>query len=180
MSSSEQPVCVSSEVSLILYVTCSTYKLYESTTNAEPHAPIYLRQKEGTPQNASTLSTDIPQSSFEHFFPGASKEDPAQSSQTPCTAPSELTTSPKVPLYLTSTVPDHLEPASVNESPSSRPKRKYRTPAERKAFLLSDPLITHVEPERVYCSLCKIWVNSKEKRGYNVTEWFAHCQSRKQ
>jgi len=70
-------------------------------------------------------------------------------------------------------------------TPSSFPSHesRRRNAEQRAANLRADKLITHVEPNRVFCSLCQKWVQLRQDSSYCAYPWVQHrtkCLARHQ
>ncbi|KAI6154375.1 hypothetical protein EDD17DRAFT_1779921 [Pisolithus thermaeus] len=58
---------------------------------------------------------------------------------------------------------------------------RRRNAEQRAATLRADPLIEEVEPNRVFCSLCKKWVQLRQDSSYCAYPWVQHrnkCEAR--
>ncbi|TFK48363.1 hypothetical protein OE88DRAFT_518359 [Heliocybe sulcata] len=73
---------------------------------------------------------------------------------------------------------------STSSTPSPPPSNGRRLNAEqRAAYLRADPLIAHVEPNRVFCSVCEKWVQLRQDSTYCAYPWVMHrgkCVKRKE
>lgn len=63
-----------------------------------------------------------------------------------------------------------LNPANYAPNHDSR----RRNAEQRAATLRADPLITQVEPNRVFCSLCHKWVQLRQDSSYCAYPWLQH------
>lgn len=63
-----------------------------------------------------------------------------------------------------------LNPANFPPMQESR----RRNAEQRAAALRADPLISHVEPNRVFCSLCRKWVQLRQDSSYCAYPWTQH------
>ncbi|EGN96943.1 hypothetical protein SERLA73DRAFT_161883 [Serpula lacrymans var. lacrymans S7.3] len=63
-----------------------------------------------------------------------------------------------------------LTPTSFPPAHESR----RRNAEQRAATLKSDPLVREVEPNRVFCSLCKKWVQLRQDSSYCAYPWLQH------
>jgi hypothetical protein len=64
------------------------------------------------------------------------------------------------------------DPTPTSFSPSQDARRRN---AEQRAYMLrADPLITEVEPGRVFCSLCQKWVQLRQDSSYCAYPWLQH------
>ena len=59
-----------------------------------------------------------------------------------------------------------------NFAPSQETRR--RNADQRAASLRSDPYISQVEPNRVFCSVCKKWVQLRQDSSYCAYPWVQH------
>jgi len=62
-------------------------------------------------------------------------------------------------------------------NPSNFPpaqESRRRNAEQRAAALRSDPLISEVEPNRVFCSLCQKWVQLRQDSSYCAYPWLQH------
>src|SRR5438876_1167499 len=59
-----------------------------------------------------------------------------------------------------------------NFQPAHESRR--RNAEQRAATLRADPLIGHVEPNRVFCSLCQKWVQLRQDSSYCAYPWLQH------
>ena len=91
----------------------------------------------------------------------------------------------------TSSAPPPVDHPSSSSStfhdltPSSFPSHesRRRNAEQRAANLRADKLITHVEPNRVFCSLCQKWVQLRQDSSYCAYPWVQHrtkCLARHQ
>lgn len=87
------------------------------------------------------------------------------------------------------TKPSNKPPSSPESSfkdftPTNFPpvhESRRRNAEQRAATLRADPLIEQVEPNRVFCSLCKKWVQLRQDSSYCAYPWVQHrnkCQAR--
>jgi len=73
--------------------------------------------------------------------------------------------------HVASSPPFHdLNPANYAPNHDSR----RRNAEQRAATLRADPLITQVEPNRVFCSLCHKWVQLRQDSSYCAYPWLQH------
>ncbi|KAF5357496.1 hypothetical protein D9758_012516 [Tetrapyrgos nigripes] len=71
----------------------------------------------------------------------------------------------------------------VFTSPSAGHDSRRRNAEQRAATLRADKLIKHVEPSRVFCSLCAKWVQLRQDSSYCAYPWLQHrgkCLARHQ
>jgi len=60
----------------------------------------------------------------------------------------------------------------INFQPATESRR--RNAEQRAATLRADPLIGHVEANRVFCSLCQKWVQLRQDSSYCAYPWLQH------
>ncbi|KAI0046046.1 hypothetical protein FA95DRAFT_1672021 [Auriscalpium vulgare] len=107
---------------------------------------------------------------------------PSQHQMALASMPAHPRTMPSTPHA--KTTPDPPSPVS---GPSSASKDKEFAPAQpppdaarrrnavqREALLRGDPLLTQVEPNRVFCSLCRKWVQLRQDSTYCAYPWQQH------
>lgn len=61
---------------------------------------------------------------------------------------------------------------AIPTAPASEPKRKNAD--QRAAILRADPLVGDVEPNRIFCTLCKKWVQLRQDSAYCSYPWQQH------
>ncbi|KAF8512829.1 hypothetical protein JB92DRAFT_2830645 [Gautieria morchelliformis] len=55
-------------------------------------------------------------------------------------------------------------------------RSKHRTEAERAEALRNDPRTSRVEPRRVLCGMCGVWIKLRNNTTYCATPWLVHAQ----
>lgn len=100
--------------------------------------------------SSAMLSPPLPQQS-----PTASMKGPLSTSSTPKVSSSSF---------------KDLNPTNFPPTQESR----RRNAEQRAAALRADTLITQVEPNRVFCSLCKKWVQLRQDSSYCAYPWMQH------
>ncbi|KAG0704575.1 hypothetical protein DFH29DRAFT_873619 [Suillus ampliporus] len=89
----------------------------------------------------------------------------------------------KVPIL--SATPGSPSPSFKDLTPTNFPahESRRRNAEQRAATLKADPLVEEVEPNRVFCSLCKKWVQLRQDSSYCAYPWIQHrgkCLARHQ
>ncbi|KAJ4475068.1 hypothetical protein J3R30DRAFT_3294835 [Lentinula aciculospora] len=65
-------------------------------------------------------------------------------------------------------------PAAGIFPPGPAHESRRRNAEQRAATLRADSLITHVEPNRVFCSLCEKWVQLRQDSSFCAYPWYQH------
>ncbi|KAI0057394.1 hypothetical protein BV25DRAFT_1831234 [Artomyces pyxidatus] len=86
--------------------------------------------------------------------------------------PKERDAPPPLPFAHASTPPPVLNAGLA--LPPSPPESRRRNAEQRAAILRADPLLTDVEPNRVFCSLCRKWVQLRQDSSYCAYPWQQH------
>ncbi|TFY59853.1 hypothetical protein EVG20_g7634 [Dentipellis fragilis] len=136
-----------------------------ATSSAAPNVPPPSQHQfalASLPANARapvppTPSTPRPDSLKE-------KDTGARPVQTPIESPSTPSPSPLKEFAL-------ANPASA---PAPPPESRRRNAEQRAALLRADSLLSDVEPNRVYCSLCQKWVQLRQDSSYCAYPWLQH------
>ncbi|KAG2141826.1 hypothetical protein DEU56DRAFT_794861 [Suillus clintonianus] len=84
-----------------------------------------------------------------------------------------------------SAIPGSPSPSFKDLTPTNFPahESRRRNAEQRAATLKADPLVEEVEPNRVFCSLCKKWVQLRQDSSYCAYPWIQHrgkCLARHQ
>lgn len=101
----------------------------------------------------------------------------ARSSSSSSVAPQD----PSAPSVDDGSQPIIYSPAAGIFPPGPAHESRRRNAEQRAATLRDDPLIKHVEPNRVFCSLCEKWVQLRQDSSYCAYPWFQHrgkCMAR--
>lgn len=153
------------------------------------HRTACLQNRPTSSNGAPASSTSIPSPSS---VPPLSKHLMAMvSSSSQPTAPAQSSAPPPPPVHKsrteTSPFTSPVSPASFKDltpfsfAPSQESRR--RNAEQRAASLRSDPLIGEVEPNRVFCTICRKWVQLRQDSTYCAYPWHQHrgkCLKRKQ
>ena len=75
-------------------------------------------------------------------------------------------------IYPSPATTQRSSPCTTSTTVSGEPRR--RNEAEREAFLRNDPLLSKVEPDRVFCSLCCKWVRLRQDSTFCAHPWVQH------
>ncbi|KAJ3866823.1 hypothetical protein EV359DRAFT_35770, partial [Lentinula novae-zelandiae] len=70
--------------------------------------------------------------------------------------------------------PIMYSPAAGIFPPGPAHESRRRNAEQRAATLRADTLIKHVEPNRVFCSLCEKWVQLRQDSSFCAYPWFQH------
>ncbi|KAJ3721235.1 hypothetical protein C8R42DRAFT_82563 [Lentinula raphanica] len=81
--------------------------------------------------------------------------------------PSGIDAGPQSETIMYSPAAGIFPPGPANES-------RRRNAEQRAATLRADTLIKHVEPNRVFCSLCEKWVQLRQDSSFCAYPWFQH------
>ncbi|KAJ3763828.1 hypothetical protein EV360DRAFT_65996 [Lentinula raphanica] len=81
--------------------------------------------------------------------------------------PSGIDVGPQSETIIYSPAAGIFPPGPANES-------RRRNAEQRAATLRADTLIKHVEPNRVFCSLCEKWVQLRQDSSFCAYPWFQH------
>ncbi|KAM6497534.1 hypothetical protein JOM56_008007 [Amanita muscaria] len=65
-------------------------------------------------------------------------------------------------------------PSFYGSNPSNYAPTQRRNAEQRAATLRADSLISEVEPNRVFCSLCQKWVQLRQDSSYRAYPWLQH------
>ncbi|KAF8268837.1 hypothetical protein EI94DRAFT_1095948 [Lactarius quietus] len=88
--------------------------------------------------------------------------------------PSPSASSPLPPL--SASAPHLSDTASSAPGPSAGTgsESRRRNAEQRAAHLRADPLLAHVEPHRVFCALCRKWVQLRQDSSFCAYPWQQH------
>jgi hypothetical protein len=70
--------------------------------------------------------------------------------------------------------PQHSDPPSSAPAPSTGSESRRRNAEQRAAQLRADPLLAQVEPHRVFCALCRKWVQLRQDSTFCAYPWQQH------
>ncbi|KAI0685888.1 hypothetical protein BC835DRAFT_1381716 [Cytidiella melzeri] len=145
--------------------------LLSRKTTATPQAPPTSSSSSTT--RASIPSIDSVPPPSKHLMAMVSSSNlpapPSLNSHRPSTSRNTTEASTSSTLTFSPTFKD-LNPS--NFAPSQESRR--RNAEQRAASLRSDPLISEVEPSRVFCSVCKKWVQLRQDSSYCAYPWVQH------
>ena len=73
-------------------------------------------------------------------------------------------------------------PAPTTETVPDEPSGKYyrsgdMSVEERRKVLESDRRCSDVEPQRVFCLMCKRHIGLHQKKDYSIVNWFKHAEA---
>ncbi|PSR82562.1 hypothetical protein PHLCEN_2v5995 [Hermanssonia centrifuga] len=111
----------------------------------------------------------------------------ASSSSLPTPPLATATHPPRSVFVPISPAPPKLSPTTFKDlTPTNFPptqESRRRNAEQRAAVLKADPLISEVEPNRVFCSLCRKWVQLRQDSSYCAYPWMQHrskCLNRRE
>ncbi|KAH9989918.1 hypothetical protein BJV74DRAFT_878122 [Russula compacta] len=70
--------------------------------------------------------------------------------------------------------PQLSDPSLSTPAPSSGSESRKRNAEQRAALLRADPLLAQVEPHRVFCALCRKWVQLRQDSTFCAYPWQQH------
>jgi len=70
--------------------------------------------------------------------------------------------------------PQHPDPPTSAPAPSTGSESRRRNAEQRAAQLRADPLLSQVEPHRVFCKLCSKWVQLRQDSTFCAYPWQQH------
>ncbi|KAE9394749.1 hypothetical protein BT96DRAFT_978383 [Gymnopus androsaceus JB14] len=145
----------------------------DADADADPDADA---DADGDPESdleANHIRVDLPTSHpSQHVAPSSSSSSVAPADPS---APSVDGNSQAEPII--------YSPAAGIFPPGPAHESRRRNAEQRAATLRSDELIKHVEPNRVFCSLCEKWVQLRQDSSYCAYPWYQHkgkCMARYQ
>lgn len=162
---------------------CSTARFVRKTLDHRLHYPtnrnllrvpgpsfaifhcLYLGLSLGRPHTDDTRSRSADPTEFNALHASGSRH----MSQPSMDPPSVIPKSGGIPGSPTSSFKD-LTPTNFPPAQESR----RRNAEQRAATLRADPLVGEVEPNRVFCTLCKKWVQLRQDSSYCAYPWLQH------
>ncbi|KAJ3743577.1 hypothetical protein DFH05DRAFT_1399971 [Lentinula detonsa] len=134
----------------------------------------------GSPRQHELRSSNVPPPPSHLHMSGRLPAPPAPSSPPPLTSAAlskkvhQLDTSVPSTEAGSQSEPIMYSPAAGIFPPGPANESRRRNAEQRAATLRADTLIKHVEPNRVFCSLCEKWVQLRQDSSFCAYPWFQH------
>ncbi|KAI0248760.1 hypothetical protein BJV78DRAFT_770591 [Lactifluus subvellereus] len=156
-------------------VLCKTCKSWILVGPEDQAAQAWSQHRaQCRPASPSAPASAIPS------VPPPSQHQMALVSALPPPAPRTIKEKDNPPSPLTSSSPQPSSVPQLSDTPSSAPgpgavsESRRRNAEQRAAQLRADPLLAQVEPHRVFCSLCRKWVQLRQDSTFCAYPWQQH------